>query len=206
MKTEVERYNFNERLCHWTSAFAYVYCLCTGLAFYTPYLFWIAIAFGGAAMSRFLHPWLGLVFFAVQLWMHHLWSRDMHFNEADRVWMQNIKYYVENVEGRVPPSGRFNGGQKQFYWAMYFGAFGLLLSGLFMWFPEWIPFASAGVRPTMILIHEICALVTIAAFMIHVYMSVFMVPGGLRGMLTGRVPRSWVKAHHELWLKTLPEK
>jgi formate dehydrogenase subunit gamma len=206
MMTEIDRYNFGERLCHWTSAVTYVYCMATGLAFYTPYLFWMAIALGGGATSRFWHPWFGLGFFIVQMWMHHLWSLDMHFSDADRAWLKEVKNYAENRDDLVPPAGRFNAGQKQFYWAMYFGAFGLLVSGLFLWFPEWIPFSLAWVRPVMVLIHEISALVTIGAFLIHIYMGVFLVPGGVRGMLVGRVPRSWAKTHHELWLKTLPEK
>ena len=206
MTGEVERYSFRERLCHWSSAVAYVYCLGTGLAFYTPYLFWIAIALGGGPTARFWHPWFGVAFFVVQMWMHAIWSRDMHITEADRRWMKEVKNYVENRDDLVPPAGRFNAGQKQFYWMMYFGAFGLLVSGLFMWFPELIPLSLAAIRPVMILIHEISALVTIGAFIIHIYMGVFMVPGGLRGMITGRVPRSWAKAHHELWLKTLSEK
>ena len=203
MTSEIERYRFHERLCHWLSAAAYVYCLCTGLAFYTPYLFWIAIALGGGPTARFWHPWFGVAFFVVQMWMHSIWSRDMQTTETDRLWMKEIQNYVENRDELVPPAGRFNAGQKQFYWMMYFGAFGLLISGFFMWFPELVPVSLGAVRPVMILIHEISALVTIGAFIIHVYMGVFMVPGGLRGMITGRVPKSWAAAHHALWLKTL---
>jgi len=206
MKTEVERYSFRERICHWTSAVTYVYCLATGLAFYTPYLFWLAIALGGGATSRFWHPWLGLGFFVCQMWMHNIWSGDMHLTQSDRAWLDQIGNYIQNREDQVPPSGRFNAGQKQFYWMMFYGAFGLLLSGIFMWFPELLPFSIAWIRPVMILLHEISALITIGAFIIHIYMGIFLVPGGLRGILVGRVPRSWAKAHHELWLKTLPEK
>jgi hypothetical protein len=32
------------------------------LAFWSPWLFWIAIVLGGATISRELHPWVGLVF------------------------------------------------------------------------------------------------------------------------------------------------
>ncbi|MBZ5605146.1 MAG: formate dehydrogenase subunit gamma, partial [Acidobacteriia bacterium] len=179
MKTEVERYSFRERVCHWVSAATYVYCLGTGLAFYTPYLFWMAVALGGGATSRFWHPWIGLVFFAVQMWMHRIWSSDMHITAGDRVWMKGIRNYIENRDDQVPAAGRFNAGQKQFYWMMFYGAFGLLVSGLFMWFPESIPFSTAWIRPVMVVIHEVSALVTIGAFIIHIYMGVFMVPGGL---------------------------
>jgi len=54
------RYTFQERVMHWATALAYSYCLATGLAFYTPYLFWIAVVLGGGPTSRFWHPIVGL--------------------------------------------------------------------------------------------------------------------------------------------------
>ncbi len=206
MKSEVERYTFLERICHWVTGFGYLYCLCTGLAFYSPYLFWMASAFGGGPTSRFWHPILGLGFFACALWMHSIWRRDMNITASDRLWMKEVERYVKNEDDQVPPAGRFNAGQKQFYWVMFYGAIGLIVSGLVMWFPEIIPSPLFWLRPLMVLIHEASALVTIGAFIIHVYMGIFMVPGGLRGMLIGYVPRSWAKAHHELWYKSLSEK
>jgi formate dehydrogenase subunit gamma len=206
MKTEVERYTFHERLCHWINSFTYVYCLCTGLAFYSPYLFWMAIALGGGPTSRFWHPILGLGFFGCTLWMHSLWRRDLNITAADRLWMKEVKHYIKNEDDQVPPAGRFNAGQKHFYWIMFYGAIGLLLSGVAMWFPETIPVSLSWVRPIMVVIHEGSALITIGAFIIHVYMGVFMVPGGMRGMVIGRVPDSWAKAHHALWYKSLSEK
>ena len=38
MTGEIERYTFVERLMHWFTGATYVYCLATGLAFYSPYL------------------------------------------------------------------------------------------------------------------------------------------------------------------------
>ena len=98
---------------------------------------------------------------------------------------------------RFPPQGKFNAGQKVFYWAMFYGAFLLLLSGAFMWFPEYVP--RCCVRPWMIFIHEGAALITIGAFIIHVYMGVFMVPGSVDAMVHGSVSKNWARTHHRLW-------
>jgi formate dehydrogenase subunit gamma len=206
MKSEVVRYSMGERICHWMAAASYVYCLSTGLAFYSPYLFWLAVALGGGPTSRYWHPLLGVAFFLVQMWMHAIWSRDMRITNADRAWMKEIRNYIENRDDRVPPAGRFNAGQKQFYWMMYWGAFGLLASGVLLWFPEWIPFRLAWLRPIVIVVHEISALLTIGAFMIHIYMGVFLVPSGLRGITIGRVPRAWAAAHHRLWLEEISQR
>ena len=56
----IERYPFHERICHWLTGFAYLYCLATGLAFYSPYLFWLAVILGGGPTSRFWHPLVGV--------------------------------------------------------------------------------------------------------------------------------------------------
>ena len=45
----VLRYAFAERLNHWLAAFSYIYLLLTGLAFWSPWCFWIAAVLGGAA-------------------------------------------------------------------------------------------------------------------------------------------------------------
>ena len=58
------RYTFRERLVHWLAALSYIYLLLTGLAFWSPWLFWLAVVLGGAPVSRMLHPWIGLIFFA----------------------------------------------------------------------------------------------------------------------------------------------
>jgi formate dehydrogenase subunit gamma len=176
-----------------------VYCLISGLALFTPYLYWLAALLGGGAAARFWHPWAGLVFIVAAIWMHSIWKRDMRIDNADREWMKSVKYYATNRDDLVPPQGRFNAGQKQFYWIMFYGAIFLLISGLVMWFPELFTLSTNWVRQAAILIHVIAALVTIGAFIIHVYMGLFMVPGGFRGMVSGRVSRHWARSHHPLW-------
>jgi formate dehydrogenase subunit gamma len=199
MSEMIERYTYRERVMHWLTALTYVYCLSTGLAFYTPYLFWIAVILGGGPTSRFWHPIIGIAFFAGIVWMHQTWRRDMGFTETDKRWLDRVGNYVHNEDELLPLQERFNAGQKLFYWLMYYGTALLLLSGLVMWFPEYISFKVAWIRQLVILIHEVAALLTIGGFIIHVYMSVFMVPGSVGAMTLGYVPKAWAKAHHRLW-------
>lgn len=196
---KLERYTFSERVMHALTAVTYLYCLGTGLAFYSPHLFWLASVLGGAPTSRFWHPWIGLGFLIGTLWMNTLWRRDMAITDVDKRWLDNTSAYITNNEERMPLSGRFNGGQKLFYWLMLYGALLLLLSGAFLWFPEYIPRPWAWVRGVMILLHEIAALATIGGFIIHVYMGVFMVPGSMTAITTGYVSRAWAWTHHRLW-------
>jgi formate dehydrogenase subunit gamma len=201
----VERYTLHERLSHWFSGLTYLYLLLTGLALYSPHLYWIAAVLGGGPTIRFWHPWVGLLFVIAIVWMHWLWRADMHLTDADRRWNHGVKNYIENRDEEVPPAGRFNAGQKEFYWIMLFGAALLLISGLVMWFPEYVPQGLRGLRSTAVILHEIAALITIGAFIIHVYMGLFLVPGSLHAIVHGYVSRGWARAHHRLWYERVSQ-
>jgi formate dehydrogenase subunit gamma len=196
---EIERYNFRERVMHWLTGVTYLYCLGTGLAFYTPHLFWIALMLGGGPTSRFWHPILGVLFLMGALWMQSLWRRDMLMTETDKKWLDRVENYMTNRDELLPLQERFNAGQKLFYWLMFYGALLLLLSGIFLWMPEYIPRQAAWVRGLMIVLHEVAALATIGGFIIHVYMGVLMVPGSMSAITVGYVSRAWAKTHHRLW-------
>ena len=86
----VLRYSFRERLIHWLTGIPYVYLLLTGLAFWSPWLFWIAIVLGGATISRELHPWVGLVFVVGVSLMYRMWHRQMRETPADKAWWASI--------------------------------------------------------------------------------------------------------------------
>ncbi len=199
MTREIECYTFRERICHWLTGLSYTYCLGTGLAFYTPYLFWIAVALGGGPTSRFWHPIIGILFTVAAVWMHGIWRDDMRITGIDREWLDKSKEYATNHDDRVPPQGRFNAGQKVFYWAMFYGALILLISGIAVWFPEYIPSGFRWIRQLAIVIHEAAALLTIGAFIIHVYMGVFVVPGSITAITVGYVSKDWARTHHRLW-------
>ena len=101
----VLRYTFKERICHWVTGFSYLYVLVTGLAFYSPYLYWLAALVGGGPTARFWHPLVGLVFFGGVLWMHALWKKDMQPIPEDQEWNKKIKHYIEHEDHLLPPQG-----------------------------------------------------------------------------------------------------
>lgn len=192
----IQRYSMIERSVHWLSALTYMYVLATGLAFYSPYLYWIAAMLGGGPTSRFWHPWIGLLWFTSVLWMLNAWSRDMRITEVDRRWGREMQHYIRNEDEALPPAGRFNIGQKYFFWVMLFGGIVLVLTGVAMWSPGSLPLA---VRPFMNLLHASAALITMGAFIIHVYMGTAMVRGGFTSIIRGEVSPDWAKTHHRLW-------
>ena len=198
--TVIVRYVFRERLMHALSGLSYVYLLLTGLAFWTPALYWIAVVLGGGYLTRLLHPWVGLVFSAAVLWMYLTWRRDMRITPEDRAWRRAMRFYMRNEDEKVPPAGRFNFGQKQLFWLMVVGGLALLLSGLVLWFVASIPWELRGLRYAAVLVHAVAALATIGGFIIHLYMGLAVVPSGFEAILHGKVTEEWARQHHPLWL------
>jgi formate dehydrogenase subunit gamma len=186
------RYTLSERIHHWLAAFTYIYCLITGLAFWSPYMYWLATLVGGGPTARFWHPWFGLGFTLSIFWMYKMWIGDMRITDADRRWSKAMRYYVENQDEKLPPEGRFNYGQKVFFWLMFYGV-------ILLWFVESIPWSLRWLRYTAVTVHVVAALATIAGFIIHVYMGTAMVRGGFTSIIRGEVTSTWAKTHHRLW-------
>ncbi len=206
MENSILRYSLVERVMHWIAAVTYCYVLLTGLAFYSPHLYWIAVVLGGAPTSRFWHPWIAVAFFGVLVWMLRAWAADMRITAADRAWGKQMKRYIENEDEALPPIDRFNLGQKYFFWVMLFAGFVLLVSGVVLWIPEKLPWSLRDVRYLAVLLHVSSALITIGAFIIHVYMGTAMVRGGFTSIIRGEVSPAWARMHHRLWYQRVAGK
>jgi formate dehydrogenase subunit gamma len=195
----IPRYSFAERANHWIGALTYTYLLMTGLAFWSPYLYWLAALVGGGPVARSWHPWVGLIFAASVFWTFKEWRRDMQMDESDRKWAKAIPYYIGNEDDKLPPVGRFNYGQKLFFWGIFYGVILLLLSGIALWYTEALPWSLRFVRYAAILIHASVALITIGLFLIHVYMSAILEEGSLTSMIHGKVTSAWAWTFHRSW-------
>jgi formate dehydrogenase subunit gamma len=195
----IPRYSMVERVNHWLGGLTYIYLLMTGLAFWSPYLFWMAAIAGGGPTARFWHPWVGLIFAASLSWTFIQWRGDMNIDDSDRAWAKAIPDYIQNEDDKLPPVGRFNYGQKLFFWGMFYSVILLLLSGVVLWYTEALPWNLRFVRYAAILIHASVALITIGLFLIHVYMSAILEEGSFGSMVHGSVTRAWAWTFHRNW-------
>ena len=202
----VLRYNFNERLNHWVAAGSFIYLMLTGLAFWSPWLFWIASALGGAELSRMLHPWVGLVFFVAVCYMYALWSSQMKHDPVDTEWWKSLPHYIRNEDEKMPPAGRYNAGQKLLFWSFFLGGIVLLASGLVLWFTESIPWAWRWLRYLSVVVHAGTALLLIGNLMIHVYMGVFAERGAFGSVIRGDVSLAFAKRYHPGWYQEIIRK
>ena len=147
-------------------------------------------------MTRWGHPWGGLLFAAVLGLMFVSWARQMRVDADDRRWLRQSHRYAMNDAAGMPESGRFHGGQKMLFWAQSLAAVALLTSGLVMWFPGTAP---RGLTFAALLIHPLAAIVAIGGIIVHIYMAVAAIPGSLRAMTRGWVSADWAASHHAKW-------
>jgi formate dehydrogenase subunit gamma len=195
----VLRYTFRERLMHWLAGLSYVYLLITGLAFWSPWLYGLSAITGGPTISRVLHPWAGLIFTLAVVWMDRIWSAQMRSTPRDREWWHAVKHYIRNEDDQVPPEDRFNPGQKLLFWGFFWCGIVLFLTGLILWVPNWIPWSLRFLRLIAVIVHPIAALLTIALFIIHVYMGTAVERGAFGSMVRGDVSRKWAARFHRAW-------
>lgn len=200
--SRIERFTYRERVIHWVLGLSFVFLLLTGLAFSHPRLFWITTLVGGGQTARVLHPWIGLLFSASVFAMLFLWAKDMGLDANDRAWLKAVRAYATRKKDEVPPAGRYNAGQKVFFWVMT--ALGLLYLGSGV--PIWLPSGFLGLGPfygttvnLMRVVHYVMAVGGGLLLMVHVYLGTVAYPGTLGGMLHGSVTRAWARLHHPNW-------
>jgi formate dehydrogenase subunit gamma len=196
----VERFNRLERIVHWGTAISFMLLAITGLAI----LFGkhVIVPVLGHTLFGYLmivgknvHNFIGPVFLGFTLVMIVIWARDNVWQACDALWISKAGGLVN---GEHVPSGRFNFGEKTWFW---FGVtiLGLVVagSGLVMDFPNFGQLRET--MQTFNLIHVITAILLMLLSFGHIYMGTIGVNGALDSMKTGQVDETWAREHHEHW-------
>lgn len=195
---EIVRHRRASRWIHWCVAITFFVCLFTGMPIWIPLFHWMAVFFGGLAVCRVLHPWAGVAFTLASLVMFFHWLADMRLRPDERDWLgpkalQYMRYQTDDSN-----VGKYNGGQKLFFFAVSLGALGLLLSGLIIWFPALFP---PIVRELSYLLHDFTFILFTVAIVGHVYLGTAAEPGTFGSMVRGTVTRQWARLHHPAWYR-----
>jgi formate dehydrogenase subunit gamma len=197
---EVVRHRLAARVIHWAVAFSFLVCLLSGLAIWTPVFGWMAGLLGGLSVCRVIHPWAGLFFFAASMAMFLNWRREMLLTPKDREWLRPRAFRglgFLTLE-RDPEVGKYNGGQKVFFYAVSLGALGLLASGFVLWLPTRF---GQSIRVAGILLHDVTFVLFAMAIVLHIYLATAAEPGTFRAMTRGTVRAAWARLHHPRWLR-----
>lgn len=199
----VTRWSMLDRVLHWYSAILFIILAITGLSllFGREALIPIMGKEGFAAFAAFakpVHNYLSLFFSAGIAIMLLKWIGQNIPNAADIKWVTTGGGYFG---GEHHEAGFVNGGEKVWYWILFFGSTAMIGSGIFLLFPnlDWTREAMQNAN----IIHGISSMLIIAGSIGHVYLGTIGNQGTLEGMVTGEVDEAWAKKHHGLWLKEI---
>jgi formate dehydrogenase subunit gamma len=197
---EIVRHRLSTRIVHWSAALTFVVCLVTGMPIWSPIFGWLAHLVGGLAVCRWLHPWMGVAFSAAMVAMFALWWRDMILDSGDRGWLGTRVITYMRYQDDDPNVGKYNGGQKLYFWAVSLGTIGLLLSGIVLWLPT--KFGEV-TRELSIILHDFTFICFAVSLVFHVYLGTSAEPGTFRSMTRGTVTKPWARLHHPRWWREI---
>jgi formate dehydrogenase subunit gamma len=196
----VERFNSLERIAHWCAAISFVILAVSGLIILfgkfvlLPVIGYTLFAWL-SALAKNLHNFVGPFFILSLLLVILVFVKDNFWQAGDAEWIAKAGGLFT---GKHVPSGRFNLGEKSWFWIGVV-VLGIVMSvtGLIMLFPNFDQ-----VRETMQqsnVIHVIGAVIFIALSFGHIYLGTIGVEGAYQAMRTGYVDEVWAKEHHEFW-------
>lgn len=197
------------RMIHTIAGIAFILIIPTGL------IMMFATTFGGGEFVRVckeIHAISTLLFIVSIVPMFFMWLRWMIPSSDDIKWMKILGGYLNKRKDPIP-AGRFNAGQKMWYWIATLGGFIMIGTGAAMYFQDFRLdiLVSNGIsqidflRASAIL-HNGLGLIVLALFLTHVYMSVFAIKGAIHSMIDGHKEEEEVEILHSSYYKELKEK
>ena len=195
---EVKRFSVTERLVHLFRLVAFLLLALTGLIFAFSATNWLELFFSSYEQALQFHIGAGVVFALTTIWGTLLWFRDALFAAHDKDWFKKLGGYLGH-KGEVP-AGRFNAGQKIFYWITVLLGGILIVTGLMLVFKESLGLATVCLTDT---IHNVTAFILIAGVVAHAYLGTIANPGTWQILVHGMVSRLWAKYHHPDWYREL---
>lgn len=198
----VDRYSVGARINHWITAVSLVLLALSGLALFTPALYFLTGLFGGGQLTRIIHPWIGVVLFLSFMGLFFRFFRLNLWEKTDSVWMSRLRDVLAGDEHKLPEVGKYNAGQKMVFWSMSLFILVLITSGVVIWDQYFGNYFTVGQKRVAVLVHSATAIVAICVWIVHVYAAIW-VRGTIGAMTRGKVTGGWAWRHHRRWLKDL---
>jgi len=196
---KIQRFTVFERTTHWFTVSVFWLLALTGLVLLygrfvlTPLLG--ADGFGlTASACKEAHNLFGPMFLVAVLMLFVTFVKDNFYARGDITWLLKGGGLIGG--GHVS-AGRFNAGEKIWFWIAVLCGLVLSVSGLIL------DFAVFGqgreVMAVSHVIHGIAALLVITVSFGHIYLGTAGVEGTFGSMSTGNVDEAWAKSHHDRW-------
>ena len=196
----IERFPRYERVIHMLTAGSFLLLAATGLAIlFGKHVLMPVLGhtlFGYLmVLGKNVHNFIGPLFVVSMLAMIVIWARDNVWENIDALW---IKKAGGLLTGEHVPSGRFNFGEKTWFWiGVTMLGLTVSVSGLIMDFPNFGQ--GRADMQTANIVHAVAAIVMLLLSFGHIYMGTIGVHGALDSMKTGYVDETWAREHHEQW-------
>ena len=194
------------RIVHAIAAIAFMLIIPTGL------IMMYGSVFGGGAFVRVckeIHAISTLLFIVSVVPMFFMWVRWMFIHWDDIKWLMIVGGYL-NKNKKPVPAGKFNAGQKTWFWLATLGGFIMIGTGAAMYFQDFRLdiVASYGISQIDFLrasaiVHNALGLGVLALFLVHIYMSVFAIKGAIHSIVTGYKEEEEVEILHSSFYKKL---
>jgi formate dehydrogenase subunit gamma len=200
----MERFPHFERIVHWSTAITFIVLAVTGLGLLFGKHVLIPLighsAFGYLMVfGKTVHNYIGPLFAISTLFMIAIWARDNVWQSVDKQWIGKAGGLLS---GEHVPSGRFNFGEKTWFWiGVTILGLTVAASGLFLNFPNFGQVRAD--MQTANLIHAVSAIVMMVLSFGHIYMGTIGVHGAYDSMKTGYVDETWAREHHEAWFNDI---
>jgi formate dehydrogenase subunit gamma len=173
---------------HFVAAFSFSLLVITGL------LMIFGAYFGGGTFirsARYVHLVSAIIFVVPGALMFAMWIKDMLPQVHDIKWIFILGGYLSKDKKPVP-AGKFNAGQKMYFWFATAGGGVMAYSGYLIWGFG----GELDVVRIFTMIHNILGMMIVAFYLTHVYMSVFAIAGSLQSIKTGYKPKAEVDILH----------
>ena len=188
----IERFTPLHRYVHWVVGISFVILAITGVIILLgKYVLLPVIGYTIfswlTSLSKNVHNFVGPIFVISLPVFIVLFAKDNLPKAYDLKWFKSAGGMFG---GKHVPSGKFNGGEKVWFWTgVVVLSIVVCITGLILLFPNFDQ-----VRAVMILAnitHAIAAVLVVAMSMGHIYLGTIGVEGAYRAMRNGYVDESW---------------
>jgi len=196
----IDRFSLAERWAHWVMGISFCVLGITGaIILFGKFVLLPVIGYTLfawlTALAKNLHNFVAPLFIASLVVFILMYVKDNLPGKGDGAWLANgWKMFA----GAHLPSGRFNAGEKVWFWAgVVILCLVVSVSGLILLFPNFDQ-----VRATMqqaSIVHSVAAVLVIALAIGHIYMGTIGVEGAYRNMRDGVTDETWAREHHQYW-------
>ena len=185
---QVYCYNLFVRIIHWCTALSFSLLVITGL-----FVFFGSFVGSGALgiLGRNIHFVSAIACVASAFFMFLFWVKDMLPALYDLKWIMIMGGYLSK-EVKPVPAGKFNAGQKMWFWLAILGGAVMAVTGYFLYILQ----GNIDILRLSSMIHNALGAVIVAMFLIHLYMSIVAIKGSLGSMINGYKNETELKILH----------